>query len=73
LNELSSGTKYERLFTLHGELGYFDLFQGQIKLPLMIVGPRGFGKSELFFLLTEQFNDEYVRFKPIASDGIIFK
>jgi len=70
---LSSGTKYERLFTLHGELGYFDLFQGQIKLPLMIVGPRGFGKSELFFLLTEQFNDEYVRFKPIASDGIIFQ
>jgi len=70
---LSSDTEYERLFTLHGELGYFDLFQGQITLPLMIVGPSGFGKSELFFLLTEQFNDEYVSFKPIASDGILFQ
>ncbi|MFX0084903.1 MAG: hypothetical protein ACFFAU_04450 [Candidatus Hodarchaeota archaeon] len=63
----------ERLFSLHGELGYFDLFQGQIKLPLMILGPRGFGKSELFYLLTEQFRDEYVKFIPIASDGIIFE
>ncbi|MHA1969355.1 MAG: hypothetical protein ACW964_16345, partial [Candidatus Hodarchaeales archaeon] len=60
----------ERLFSLHGELGYFDLFQGQIQLPLMILGPRGFGKSELFYLLTEQFTDEYVKFVPIASDGI---
>lgn len=63
----------ERLFSLHGELGYFDLFQGQIQLPLMILGPRGFGKSELFYLLTEQFTDEYVKFVPIASDGIVFQ
>ncbi len=70
---MSIGNSIERLFSLHGELGYFDLFQGQIKLPLMILGPRGFGKSELFYLLTEQFRDEYVKFIPIASDGIIFE
>jgi hypothetical protein len=70
---MSIGKSVERLFSLHGELGYFDLFQGQIQLPLMILGPRGFGKSELFYLLTEQFRDEYVKFIPIASDGIIFQ
>lgn len=70
---MSSGTEYERLFTLHGELGYFDLFQGQIRLPLMILGCSGFGKSELFHLLITQFSDEYCIFKPVASDGIEFQ
>ena len=72
MNQLGSSLEPELLFTLHGELGYFELFQGQIKLPLMIVGPRGFGKSELFHLLVQQFNDEYIKFTPIASDGISF-
>ncbi|NHJ01492.1 MAG: hypothetical protein EAX86_05085 [Candidatus Heimdallarchaeota archaeon] len=61
------------LFSIHGELGYFELFQGKIKLPLMILGPRGFGKSELFHLLYQQFNDDYVKFTPVASDGITFQ
>ncbi len=61
---------------MHGELGYFDLFDSQFQLALLILGPRGFGKSELFSLFIEQFNDEndnYIKFIPIASDGIIFQ
>jgi hypothetical protein len=54
-------------------LGYFDLFDSQFQLPLLILGPRGFGKSELFSLFIEQFNDDYIKFIPIASDGIIFQ
>lgn len=62
-----------KLFSIHGELGYFDLFEGQIHLPMLILGPRGFGKSELFFQFIEQFNDSYVKFVPVASDGIVFQ
>lgn len=62
-----------KLFSLHGELGYFNLFDGQMQLILMILGPRGFGKSELFSLFIDQFNDDYVKFIPIASDGIEFQ
>jgi hypothetical protein len=62
-----------KLFSLHGELGYFNLFDGQMQLPLMILGPRGFGKSELFSLFIERFNDSYVQFIPVASDGIVFQ
>ncbi len=62
-----------KLFSLHGELGYFNLFDGQMQLPLLILGPRGFGKSELFSLFIERFNDTYIRFVPVASDGIIFQ
>ena len=53
---------YQKLFSLHGELGYFDLFDSQFQLPLLILGPRGFGKSELFSLFIEQFNDDYIKF-----------
>lgn len=60
-----------RLFTIHGELGYFDLF-GQMKLIFMIFGPRGYGKSELFYKIIETFKEGYIRFVPVCSDGIIF-
>ncbi|MCK4847856.1 MAG: hypothetical protein KAT16_02400 [Candidatus Heimdallarchaeota archaeon] len=42
-------------------------------MPLLILGPRGFGKSELFSLFIEKFDDNYIRFVPVASDGIIFQ
>jgi hypothetical protein len=63
----------KKLFSLHGELGYFNLFEGQMQLPLLILGPRGFGKSELFLLFIEQFDDSYVKFIPVASDGVVFQ
>ena len=63
----------QKLFSLHGELGYFNLFDGQMQLPLLILGPRGFGKSELFALFIEQFKDNYIKFIRVASDGIIFQ
>ncbi|MFX0174066.1 MAG: hypothetical protein ACFE9L_19445, partial [Candidatus Hodarchaeota archaeon] len=63
--------KTNKLFSLHGELGYFNLFDGQMQLVLMILGPRGFGKSELFSLFIDQFNDDYIKFIPVASDGIL--
>ncbi|GAG46369.1 unnamed protein product, partial [marine sediment metagenome] len=44
-----------------------------MQLPLLILGPRGFGKSELFSLFIEKFNDSYINFVPVASDGIIFQ
>jgi hypothetical protein len=62
-----------KLFSLHSELGYFNLFEGQMQLPLLILGPRGFGKSELFSLFIERFNDSYVQFVPVASDGVVFQ
>ena len=65
--------KETKLFSLHGELGYMNLFDGQMQLPLLILGPRGFGKSELFSLFIERFNDSYINFVPVASDGIIFQ
>ncbi|MFX0150893.1 MAG: hypothetical protein ACFFAJ_08945 [Candidatus Hodarchaeota archaeon] len=65
--------KMDKLFSLHGELGYFNLFNGQMQLVLMILGPRGFGKSELFSLFIDQFNDDYIKFIPVASDGILFQ
>ncbi|MFX0209115.1 MAG: hypothetical protein ACFFDT_24235 [Candidatus Hodarchaeota archaeon] len=65
--------KMNKLFSLHGELGYFNLFDGQMQLVLMILGPRGFGKSELFSLFIDQFNDDYIKFIPVASDGILFQ
>ncbi len=64
---------FQKLFSLHGELGYMDMFDSQFQLPLLILGPRGFGKSELFSLFIEQFDDDYIKFIPIASDGIIFQ
>jgi len=44
-----------------------------MQLPLLILGPRGFGKSELFSLFIERFNDSYVQFVPVASDGVVFQ
>ena len=64
---------FRKLFSLHGELGYFSLFDGQLELAMLIIGPRGFGKSEFFSMFMEQFNDNYIKFSPVASDGIIFQ
>ena len=44
-----------------------------MQLPLLILGPRGFGKSELFSLFIERFNDSYIQFVPVASDGVVFQ
>ncbi len=44
-----------------------------MQLPLLILGPRGFGKSELFSLFIEGFNDSYIQFIPVASDGVVFQ
>ena len=65
--------KFKKLFSIHGELGYFNLFDGQLQLAMLIMGPRGFGKSEFFSMFMEQFNDNYIKFTPVASDGIIFQ
>jgi hypothetical protein len=65
--------QFKKLFSLHGELGYFSLFDGQLELAMLIIGPRGFGKSEFFSMFMEQFNDNYIKFTPVASDGIIFQ